>query len=183
MKRALILTATLLVTLLVVGWLAWPRIATALIERTAAKRRQANHLSDDALRALTTDTNLALFSIDPGRSSPAAPDAPRFRGWRVLGQTTVASAAQRGQLAATLQNGLSRWNGRQMTQCFSPRHAIRATDGVNTFELLICFECGWGYYFPPNSTRRQLHIWTKPGPFDDILVAANVPRPKQPKHP
>jgi len=181
-KRALIITAVVVVVLAATGWWAWPHIVTILTDRAATKNRQENRLPDDALRALISDPKLTLFSIDPGHGRSAAANAPVFQRWPVLGQTTVTSADQRQQLADTLQNGLSRWSGREMVMCFNPRHAIRATDGTNTFEFLICFECGWLYYYPPNAQNRQFCIRTKAGPFDDFLIAANVPMPKQPKH-
>ena len=182
MKRAIIITAVLIVTLFVAGWIGGPRIVAVLIERDAAKNRRANRLPDDALHALASDANLTLFSIDSDQGRSAAPGAPALQQWPVLGQTTVTSAEQRRQLVDTLQNGLSRWSGREMVGCFNPRHAIRATDGTNRFEFLICFECGWLYYYPPDVKNRQLKIRIKAGPFDDLLIAANVPRPKQPQH-
>ena len=183
MKRALIIAAVVVVALAAAGWLAWPRIVTVLTDRSAAKSRQENRLPDDALRALTSDPKLTLFSIDPDHGTTNSPEVPAFQRWPVLGQTTIATSEQRQQLADTLQGGLSRWSGREIVSCFSPRHAIRATSGTQTFDFLICFECGRLYYYPPDSNRRHLNIRTKAGPFDDILVAANIPMPKQPQHP
>ena len=183
MKRALITVAVVVAALLVAGWVAWPRIVSVLIERNAAKNRQANRLPDDALHVLTSDPKLTLFSINPDHGTSAPSGTPTFQRWPVLGHTIVTSSEQRQQLAVTLQTGLSRWSGREIAACFNPRHAIRATDGTNTFDFLICFECCRLYYYPPDSKQRSFCIRTKAGPFDDILIAADVPRPKQPQSP
>ena len=179
MKRLLIIAAVAIVTLTAAGWLASPRIVTVLTDRVAARNREKNRLPDDALHALITDPKLILFSIDPDHGTASSPEVPTFQRWPVLGQTTIATSGQRQQLADTLQDGLGRWSGREVVSCFSPRHAIRANNDAQTFDFLICFECGRLYYYHPNSDRRHLNIRTKAGPFDDILAAANVPMPKQ----
>ena len=162
--------------------MAWPRIITVLSDRAAAKNRQENRLSDDAMHALISDPKLTLFSIDPDHGTATSPDVPTFQRWPVLGQTTITAGEQRQRLADTLQHGLSRWSGREMVACFNPRHAVRATDGERSFDFLICFECGWLYYYPPNEKKHSFCIRTKAGPFDDILLAAKIPMPKQPSH-
>ena len=181
MKRALIKTGFAAVTLVVGGWLARPHIATVVAERNAARNRMANQISEDALLILVSDPGLTLFSIDPHPGDADLPTLPTFQGRVVLGQTAIAALEQRKQLADILRQGLSNWSGRHVISCFNPRHAIRATDGRQTHDFLICFECGRLYYYPPNSERRPFQIRTKAEPFNEILAAANVPIPKQPQ--
>lgn len=181
MKRAIIIAAILVVAFSALGWLTWPRIVAVLADRTAAKNRQENRLPEDALRALISDPNVTLFSTDPDRGFATSPDVPTFRRWPVLGQTTVNNREQRQQLADALRSGLSRWSGREMVACFDPRHVLRATDGTRTFDFLICFECGWLYFYPPNVKEQQLCIRTKAGPFNDILIAEKIPMSKRPR--
>lgn len=178
MKRVLILTTGTAVALVLAGWVAVPHIISHLVESNAAKNRIANHLPDDALHALVSDSGLRLFAIDPHPGAVDLPSLPRFQGWVVLGQTTVVALNQRQLLAETLEQGLRHWSGSHIVNCFNPRHAIRATDGSRAHDFLICFECGRLYYYPLNSERRQLHIQTKSGPFNDILAAAHVVIPK-----
>jgi len=182
MKRALIFTGCGAIALIVAGWLAWPQIVTVLSERFAAKKRMANHLPDEALHALAFDPGVTLFSIDPHPGAVDLSVLPTFKGWVVLGQTTVTATDQRQLLADMLRQGLSQWSGRHIISCFNPRHAIRATDGKKTYDFLICFECGRLYYYTPNSEKRHLNIRTKAGPFNDILAAADVPISKPPQH-
>ena len=181
MKRAVFIVVCLVVSLIVSGWLALPRIKAVLRERIAANSRQRNHLPDDALHALVSDPALTLFSVDPDRGTVDPPDISTFHHWVILGQTTVGAPEQRQKLADTLQKGLSHWTGWESAACFSPRHAIRATNGSETFDFLICFECGHLHYYPPNSQERGLQIRTRAGPFDDILIAAGIPMPRQPR--
>jgi hypothetical protein len=182
-KRALIIGGIVIASLAVGVWFSLPRIAATLEERLAARQRQQNHLPEAALHALLTDPELSLFSIDPESGTAAAPGVPTFQRWPVLGQTTVVDPAQRQRLADTLQRGLNGWSGREIVGCFNPRHALRATEGNERFDFLICFECGWLYYYPPDSKEIHLCIRTKAGPFNDLLLAAKVPMTKPPSQP
>jgi hypothetical protein len=175
MKRALIIISVIAAVLVTAGWFASPRIAAARDEREVAQRRLANRLPKEAVHALVSDPRLTLFSIDPSVGTSPPPNSPTFQRWLVLGQTTVTSPEQRQKIAEVIESGLGGWSGRGYVGCFNPRHAIRATDGRQTFDFLICFECGWLYYFPPDAKERHLCIRTKPGALDELLSAAGIP--------
>lgn len=179
-KRTLIVAFVCTATIATAGWLAFPRLYERVQDQGAAKNREANILPEAALQALTAP-NLRLYSINPDHGCTDAPGTQTFHRWPVLGETMVASAKQREELSGILQHGLSRWTGKNMASCFSPRHALRATDGANTYDLLICFECGRLIYYPPNGKSQYLVVWTEPGAFNDLLVAAGIPLAKPPR--
>ena len=184
MKQKLLIAVVVRAGLCGIVFLERERIAERIMVAAAAKARTANELPEDALRAIISDSSLVLFSLSPHREAVNPPDRQAFQNYPVLGQTTVADEARRRQMADELQRGLENWSGREMAACFNPRHGIRATDGGRTFELLICFECGRIYYFPPPGERkRNFEIRMKPGVFDDILIAENIPRPPPPRSP
>jgi hypothetical protein len=139
---------------------------------TAMQRLLRNRLPEEAMRALAEDGALTLYSIEPEELWKMDPRG--FHGWRVLGKTTVADAAARAKVAETVRTGMARWNGAQYA-CFSPRHALRAHRGGWTFDFLICFECGYLYYYPPQGEEEEYLITAKPDVLNDILQAAKVP--------
>lgn len=140
----------------------------------------ANRLPEDALRALVSDPELVLFSIEPHPGDDVPPTAATFRDRIVLGQVTVATLEQRQMIAEILQEGLDRWTGSHVISCFNPRHAIQVSDGELKHDFLICFECGRLNYYPPGSGIRHLNIRSEAGLFNAILTAARVPLSTEP---
>src|SRR5262245_3590721 len=79
-----------------------------------------------------------LYSLEPESEKPGA--AGRLHGWKVLGKTTVKDAKARKGLIEALTKGVGKGEPKK---CFEPRHAIRATHGGKTVDLVICFACSW----------------------------------------
>ena len=140
----------------------------------ARERALTNRLPAAASDALLNDSGLVLFSIDPDRYSSEHADAKRFHDYPILGETVVASPSSRQALAATLASSLAAWDG-TVSFCFHPRHGLRATHGGNTYDFLICFQCGFLYLYQSTGDRVGFGLIGGPGPFRDILAAANVP--------
>ena len=114
-----------------------------------------------------------LFSLDPD-AQHAVHVSRQFRDYLILGETVVGSAASRQALAATLKRTVTAWDG-GYAMCFHPRHGLRAVHGGNTFEFVICFECGRLYLYPNADDRLSSELEGKAGPFDELLVAAGIP--------
>ena len=145
------------------------------------KELRANQIPDAAYQAITSDASLVLLSLDTDRIQPPQP-VSGFHGYRVLGQTIVSDAALRHRLADTLRAGLRSWRF-TYPSCFNPRHGVRAVVSGQPHEFVICFECGELHYYPPDGSDSGFHGFgdgTAPGPFADILTAANVPIAKAP---
>ncbi len=142
---------------------------------------QANQLPDVAFRAILSDSSLVLMSLDPQRIQPPQPESG-FHGYRVLDQTTVSDPALRSRLADVLHAGLASWRF-SSSLCFNPRHGLRAFFNGQSYEFVICFECGGLNYYPSDGSGsgfRGFGDVTVPGPFADILSAASVPISKAP---
>ncbi len=113
-----------------------------------------------------------LFSLDPDRDVQAKPKE-EFKGYRQLGKTQVPAGSDRTNLLAVLYDGIA--NGNAIAQCFNPRHGIRATQGSNTVELLICFECGQIYTFSNRGSNQMFATSAKPAAaFNSYLKKAKV---------
>lgn len=143
-------------------------------QREVARQRELeNRLPEAAYEALLNDSSLVLFSLDPDRQN-AIHGTKQFHDYLILGETVVGSDSSRQALAATLKRALAAWDG-GYTACFNPRHGLRATHRGNTFEFVICFECGRLYVYPSAGDSFSHEFVGEAGPFSDLLVAANVP--------
>jgi hypothetical protein len=145
-----------------------------------------NRIPAAALHALENDPKLVLYSLDPqrlvfldsGEVQPLSDDVPKFHGYRILGQTTLASSESQRVVVKTIREGVRNWDGR-VNACFEPRHGIRVTDASGTYDFLVCFTCHQIYVFLPGDVRSGVCIRASPKPLNDILTAAHVPLPTQ----
>jgi len=113
-----------------------------------------------------------LFSLNPERASKTE-QAEEFKGYTRLGKTQIHKGAERTNLVAALYEGIA--NGNAIASCFNPRHGIRATQGSNTVELLVCFECGQVYTFSSQGTNQMFATSEKPAAtFNASLTKAGV---------
>ncbi len=117
-----------------------------------------------------------LFSLEP-EGDPRKKSKAEFKGYPQLGKTDVPAGSDRTNLIAVLYDGIA--NGNAIAECFNPRHGIRATQGSNTVELLICFECGQVYTFSNRGTNEMYATSDKPAvAFNAYLKRAKVALPK-----
>jgi hypothetical protein len=95
------------------------------------------------MNRLLAEGEFELLSIDPTLLTKKQRRRLRgklFHGYRVLGRIDIPKGRQRDHLVQTLHNAL-RTAGYGLAYCFDPRHAIRASVGAQTIDLVICFEC------------------------------------------
>jgi hypothetical protein len=84
-----------------------------------------------------------VYSLFPDQEEKGLSD--RFCGWPVLGKATVCDPETRKRLRRALATGTARYQMLNGSNCFWPRHGIRATHGGRTVDLAICFQCGHIY--------------------------------------
>lgn len=138
------------------------------------KSRQAwlNELKNTLEHAET----FTLFSLNPEPDSRKKPK-PEFKGYPQLGKTQIPAGNDRTNLISVLYDGIA--NGDAIAMCFNPRHGIRATQGSNTVELLICFECGQIYTFSNRGSNQMFATSETPAAvFDAYLERSKIALPK-----
>jgi hypothetical protein len=127
-----------------------------------------------------------LLSLDPAiltKKQRRSLKGKLFHGYRVLGSVDVPKGSQRDQLVQALHEALAN-AGYGLAYCFDPRHAIRASVGAQTVDLLVCFECSKILvHFPDISseTRPAQFISTSGSAqpaFDAALKSARIPLAK-----
>ncbi|MBN9010416.1 MAG: hypothetical protein J0H63_09890 [Rhizobiales bacterium] len=127
-----------------------------------------NKLPDDVATALKKAGELEVYSLNG--------DTEEKDGWhgsKVLGKTTV-KKGDATKLAETIAKGVT--EGDKGARCFVPRHGVRAVHGGKTYDLVICFECGWVYVFVDGSDKptRLMISETPHKMLDKILTDAKV---------
>jgi len=124
-----------------------------------------------AAEAMRDADSFELLSLDPNRGR----DDADFHHFKVLGRAMVTDAATRNRLYRSLQSG-ARWNLPFPAMCFNPRHGIRATSGVSTVDLVICFECSQVQVWHGDSHVTTFIVGQSPEPlFDQVLCDAGLP--------
>ena len=131
--------------------------------------RKANRLEERA--RLYNSGTLTLVSLKPDHRS-ISPD--KLHGWEVLGRVDLNDPMERRQLVLALNDGIAESDG-TVAGCFNPRHAIVWTDGTDTEEFVICFEC-LSISVYNNGTRGDGFLTTSsPQPqFDQLLERHGV---------
>jgi TPR repeat protein len=97
-------------------------------------------LPEEVLKAIDSPSSLTLFSLQPW----GGPDLPEwdFHGHHQNGHA-VLEPTQAKQAVAALKDAVSRGTSGVVSMCLvNPRHALRAVSGGNTYDILICYECG-----------------------------------------
>jgi len=97
-----------------------------------------NCLPPAALRILRAPKAIQLLSLMPLRT--LNPDTPALHGWPILGRVPLADRPERERLVEQIVRGILESDGTQ-AMCFDPRHAIQASRGSATVDLVICYEC------------------------------------------
>jgi hypothetical protein len=145
-------------------------------------RAADNKLPAAAQAILDKAEQFELLSLNP---TPLDKDAVKkekdaFRGYKVLGRTTVKDADTRKALLAALGKGIAEAPDRAAF-CFSPRHGIRATHDGKTVDLVICFECFATLVYAGDKGDQGPRVTGAPQEaFDKVLTAAKVPLPPKP---
>jgi hypothetical protein len=138
----------------------------------------ADKFPDEAKAILEKSDRVELYSLEPVE----AKEGETLHGWKVLGKTVIKDKTRKAVLDA-LAKGIAD-PGKGGAKCFDPRHAIRASHGGKSVDLVICFECGWVYVFPDGKGQAVARVETDTifqPVFDKALKDAGVPLAKKRK--
>jgi len=124
--------------------------------------------------ALASGAPITLYSLQP-RGGPKIPEWD-FQGHLVLGHVDL-NAKQSKVAAGALNDALTAGDADSMAMCLiNPRHAFRFKWKGNTYDVLICYQCGQLELFK-NDSRMQFRgsIAGKPDVLNGLLKAAAIP--------
>ena len=134
-------------------------------------------LPEKVRRTLDKADSMDLYSLEPAQGSG---NVEKLHDWPVLGKMTVSDPRLKRELLEQLDAAIAE-PGKGGSNCFMPRHAIRARHGGDVVELLICFACGWVYVYlngEQQHPHEEIERAAQPA-FDGALKNAGVPRAKK----
>jgi hypothetical protein len=137
-------------------------------------------LPDAAENALSTGTDVELFSLSPD-DQENRDESQGFHGWEILGSTPIQDQTTRTKLLTAFRAGVEENDG-SVDGCFDPRHGIRVKHDGKTFDFVICFTCySVVWYVDDKQESEAILITDSPrGVFDGVLKTAKVPLPAPP---
>jgi hypothetical protein len=115
---------------------------------------------------------MTLYSIHPEESRLGLEGAQFFHGYRVLGQVLVTSALDQQRVADAIRRAVL--TPSIQFACFNPRHAVHVTDGHNSYDLLICYECEEMDVFDGENLVAATDIAGSPNTLNSILLAGKI---------
>jgi hypothetical protein len=108
--------------------------------------RQAKRFAAAVDDVLQSPTRFEIIRLDPMATLDGVPEK-LFRGFAEVGRATIDDPEEARRLVELVRRGVER-NGGMAAGCFLPRHAISASRGKETVELVICYECSQIYVYP-----------------------------------
>jgi len=148
----------------------------AWYERTHRKMPSAQQLAKTfpagAQQTLEEAPQLTLMSLDPGSGVGGGLQGPgTFHGYRIMGRLKLEGERKR-VLVRMLYDSMARVDDE--AACFTPRHAIQATHGGRSVNLVICFSCGpMKVYVGANHSSGGVDRGAK-SYFDGVLRNAGI---------
>lgn len=120
---------------------------------------------------------LELFYLDPfARYDPES--APKyegeFRGWPVIGKTTVNDRRSQREIAVALTRGLDEGDREEMASCFDPHHGLRIETAGGVIEVEICYSCGQAIFVGGPRPGHHAFSGSSHEVLDRILTKAKV---------
>jgi hypothetical protein len=148
-------------------------------------RRQAAR--ERFIEQLPTLKTTRLFRIDPIDGYPGATgngaksQMPRFHGWGVVASAAPSDANSEATISQSLAKIVSAHTEGQYA-CFSPHHGLTLTNGGESYDVLLCFDCSQYIVFTLDSAivfldsfnaRSEKETW------EQVFRAADLPESKR----
>ena len=150
-------------------------------------RRQAAR--ETFSRQLPTLKPTRLFRIDPIDGYPVVAEGgltwrlPRFHGWGVAASAAPSDANAEAAISRSLSKIVSAHKDGQ-DACFSPHHGVTLTNGRESFDVLLCFDCSQYVVYTLDGTtvfadsfnaRQEMKTW------EQVFRASGLPDSKRRK--
>ncbi len=176
MKKKILLI-TLCICIIVTG-----SIVYLISQKNLIKKNKRESISNAIWHCLQHPKEMTLFSIDPIDSEDLKPTDKEniFHGFKSLGSTPILNLETQGIIAKEIENAVTAM-GKSQAKCFWPRHGVRITDGKSVYDFLICFECYTLHLYEDERKTNEVVIGGSGDVFNEILIKANVPLPKEEK--
>ena len=129
--RKIIFFAFLAITLAITAFAFW------YFSHPLSEEERAKAFPENSFKILKNSDKLMLYALNPVSKTQSAED---FRGFPVITKTEVKTKTHQNLLKRSLLKSMI--GETVKNECFKPRHALRLSDGKQTLDVLISFECG-----------------------------------------
>jgi hypothetical protein len=125
-----------------------------------------------------TPTELFVYSIaGTFKPGPLPKDLETFHDYPVLGKISITDENERKSIMSTVRDSFDGNDGK-LTECFWPRHAVRAIDNGKITDYLICFECSrMEIYSGESKLDKSIKPTSLLPGLKERLIAAGLPVP------
>lgn len=131
-------------------------------------------LPGEVLKALDSPSSITLYSLQPW----GGPDPPEwdFHGHHQNGHVELKPKQQKEAISA-LKDAISKGAAGIESMCpINPRHALRVISSGDTYDILICYQCGQlELYKNDKPLRFSGSIGSKPDTFNRLLQQSGIP--------
>ncbi len=168
MKKYFVIAAIMCVVFSIWRWRKiQERIEPAIQPPTADSWKQL--FPADSRQVFEKSDHMTLYAVG---LMPEHGASNTFHDYPIIGRTEITQLKMRRDIVAYLYHGVETY--RWASACFKPRHAIRASQGKKTVDLLICFDCS-GIQLWYGDKEGNGHTSKMPQSFyDETLVKAGV---------
>lgn len=129
--RRIIFIGFILITLSAIGMAFW------LFRRAPSQQQLAKAFPNDSYEKIFISGRVVtLLALNADRKIEGAED---FHGFSVSGKAVIKDESFQKLVKRAFLESLA--EGKESAKCFNPRHGLRISDGVQSLDLVICFEC------------------------------------------
>jgi hypothetical protein len=136
-----------------------------------------NRLSSEAANALHAPEKVVLYSLVP--ESRRNTNDMTLHGFKVLKHLTL-EGKQAAMASAAFESAISQGKNGLQADCFNPRHALRIMVKDQTYDYLLCYECGALSVYRGNILMETVGAAGSPEVLNLLLSEAKVPLSKSP---
>lgn len=129
--RSIIFFAFLAISLGVTAFAFW------YFSFSLSEDQRAKAFPESSYQIFKTSDRLTLYLLDPTGKSGAKEN---FHGFSIITKTEIKARNHQNLLKRSFLKSII--SNVEKTECFTPRHGLQISDGKQTLDLVISFECG-----------------------------------------
>ena len=151
----------------------------ARAEKTEEVRKIREHLGQ--IQAFLENANwIEVYQLNPDRSKK--PGNATFHTYEILRKVRLEKSDKCKDLGTDLGKTFH-WNKLRQMLCFSPRHGLKAVQGKDTLNLVICFQCNRINVYKNNESHETITLLDNKSAILEGILGEKMPKlALTPKH-
>jgi hypothetical protein len=136
---------------------------------------QGTTLSPEAASVLHAPENTILYYLNP--DSKRDTNDITLHGFKILKQVTL-EGKQAVMASEAFEEAIFQGRDGVQADCFDPRHALRVKANGQTYDFLLCYQCGALEVYRGKSLMETVVVRGSPEVLSSLLVGAKAPQSK-----